>query len=106
MPDQSMVEELLEKGVGALNQLTEYGARLDHISPVVVVDAVLDAVFPGWREGITREWRVAHRDGGYVNGVTGPQLAERFAAKCPTSECVVESRLLGPWVPVEEGTDG
>jgi hypothetical protein len=114
--DSPVVEELLEKGARALYaadwadtpdktwESVDSGVRKIYREQAGVV---LDAVLPGWREGITREWQTTHmgkRVG--IAGDLGKARDERadWSRDVPEEELGFAARWVGPWLPVEDGT--
>jgi hypothetical protein len=100
MADSSVVEELLEKGARAIldgpGEWIGSGTDLRELTA-----AVLDAVLPGWREGITRDLAWQDQRNGLIQ--RSPHDLLTTQGFCGNHDAVV-ARWVGPWLPVEDGT--
>jgi hypothetical protein len=67
-------------------------------------ERVLDAVLPGWRDGITREWGWTDDEGTPVYGPIDKRLDAQEYADLAGGDMHSRLAWVGPWLPVEEGT--
>jgi hypothetical protein len=120
MRDVPVVEELLEKAKMAGTYALADPAALTpewfktaglgrNMQPIaaLAVEAALDAVLPGWREGITREFGlVLDGDDDQEPMNVSADREETEDIKLPGDATVQRwtFRWVGQWLPVEDGT--